>query len=88
MLFMERIIVAAMHAEGKNTRFIPEDLRSSVSLVYIQIDHQNLSGFRLLQQVMSCQGNVIEQAEALPPVAVSMLGAAGDVHADAGLQGK
>ncbi len=76
-----------MHAEGEDGRLVCKNESISVALVYVQVNDEYPADLLVMQQMGSSNGNIIQGAEALSPVRISMVGAAGQVHAYAGFKG-
>src|SRR3954447_6866329 len=60
LLLTERKIHFAMHGNGKDVSFLPEDFRRAVSLVNVQIDHRNPPCLPGCAQPLNGHGNVVE----------------------------
>lgn len=65
---LSRIIVPGVHGEGENLRSVPEDVRSSVPVVHVQINDRDTSDPALSEKPRRRHGHIVQQAESLAVV--------------------
>ncbi len=86
LLFMERIIVCAMHAEGEHAWLLLKDAGCAISLVHIEVNDKDLFGQLLAEQVVGGHSEIIEQAEAFTMIRKCMMCATGHIQRHAMLK--
>jgi hypothetical protein len=73
LLFLKRVVMISMHAECKYAVFFLKYFRCAVALVHIQINDQYLFCQLMMEHIVGGSRKIIQQAEALAPVAESMV---------------
>ena len=70
-----------MHTKCKYCRLVSKNSRRAIALVYIEVDDKDLFGQPLVQEIVGCDGKIVEQTKTFTAISKSMVGAAGYIQA-------
>src|SRR5687768_9014708 len=86
LFLLKRIVICAVHAESKHPSLLLKDLGGAITLMNVQINHENFFCQVFLQEKIGADGDIVEKTKSCAPVCKGMVGPTRNVHGNTILQ--